>query len=121
VPWLEPDVGDRLTQLAAEGIEQVVLVPIGFVSDHLEVVYDLDTVAVPLGRSLGMTVVRAATVGTDARFVSMVGELIEERCRAEAGGEPQRRALSSLGVWPDTCRTDCCPAPAMGRPGRPGS
>ena len=116
VPWLEPDVGERLAQLAADGVDQVVLAPIGFVSDHLEVVYDLDTVAAPLGRSLGMEVVRADTVGTDARFVAMIVELVEERRAALAGGDPPRRALSSLGVWPDRCAADCCPAPAAQRP-----
>lgn len=122
VPWLEPDVGARLAELAAEGAEgaeEVVLAPIGFVSDHLEVIYDLDTVAAPLARSLGLRVVRADTVGTDPRFVAMIIELIEERRAALAGGDPPRRALSSLGVWPDRCATDCCPAPAP--PQRPAA
>lgn len=121
VPWLEPDVGDRLRELAAEGVTDVVLVPIGFVSDHLEVVYDLDTVALPLADSLGVRAVRAATVGTDPRFVAMIGELIEERRAAAAGADPLRRSLSALGVWPDVCRADCCPAPAARPAGGPGA
>jgi len=122
VPWLEPDVGDRITQLAESGVRDVVLVPLGFVSDHLEVLFDLDTVAVPLGRSLGMRVVRAATVGTDERFVAMIADLIEERRLAEAGGTPDRPALSALGVWPDRCAGDCCPAPVRpGGAGRPAA
>jgi ferrochelatase len=120
VPWLEPDVGDRIRQLAEAGVRDVVLVPLGFVSDHLEVLYDLDTVAVPLGSSLGMRVVRAATVGTDERFVAMIADLVEERRLAEHGGTPTRPALSTLGVWPDRCAVDCCPAPVRpagaGRP-----
>jgi ferrochelatase len=124
VPWLEPDVGDRIRQLAEAGVRDVVLVPLGFVSDHLEVLYDLDTVAAPLGRSLGMRVERAATVGTDGRFVAMIADLIEERRLAEHGGAPERPALSTLGVWPDRCAVDCCPAPTRpagaGRPGAAG-
>ena len=129
VPWLEPDVGDRLRELAAQGVTDVVLVPIGFVSDHLEVVYDLDTVALPLAASLGVRAARAATVGTDPRFVAMIGELVEERRAAGTGAAPLRRSLSTLGVWPDVCRADCCPAPAArptagpgaGRPGAAGA
>jgi ferrochelatase len=78
VPWLEPDVSDRLGSLAAEGVSEVVLVPIGFTSDHVEVVYDLDLVAVP-GAPAGMVVRRAATVGTDPAFVAMLRDLVAER------------------------------------------
>ncbi len=118
VPWLEPDVGERLTQLAAEGVRRVVLVPLGFISDHLEVVYDLDTVAIPRAAGLGIEAVRAATVGTDARFVALVVDLIEEREAARrheadpTAPAPLRPARSSLGVWPDRCAADCCPAPS---------
>jgi protoporphyrin/coproporphyrin ferrochelatase len=94
VPWLEPDVCDHLSALRAAGTEAVVLVPIGFVSDHMEVVYDLDTEAAGVARELGLRLTRAATAGTHPRFVSMVRELLEEP-------EP---------VLPCTAAT-CCPAP----------
>ncbi len=114
VPWLAPDVGDRLAELAAQGVTEVVLVPIGFVSDHVEVVYDLDMVALPLATSLGIRTVRAATVGTDPRFVAMIVELMEERRSARHNASPLRLNLSSLGVWPDACRAECCPRPLGG-------
>ena len=113
VPWLEPDVGDRLVELAGQGVREAVLVPIGFVSDHLEVVYDLDTVAVPLAAEHGISAVRVPTVGTDERFVRMIVELVDER-RDDRPADA-RRALSGLGVWPDVCAAGCCPAPV--RPG----
>lgn len=119
VPWLEPDVGDRLVELAAEGVRRVLLVPIGFVSDHLEVIYDLDTVAVPLAAEHGIDAVRVPTVGTDERFVRMIVELVDER--REEWPPEQRRALSGLGVWPDVCAAGCCPPPARPTGGEPGA
>lgn len=112
VPWLEPDVGDHLEQLAHSGTDAAVVVPIGFTSDHMEVVYDLDTVALPRARDAGLAVARAATVGTDTQFVAMVRELVMERIDPSL----PRRALGTLGVRPDVCPADCCPPP----PGRPG-
>lgn len=114
VPWLEPDILDHLRALAQEGVAEVVLVPVGFVSDHMEVVYDLDYEAAALARSLGIRLERAGTAGTHPRFVQMVRRLVEERT---VGGE--RSSLSSLGPAPDLCAADCCPPPA--RPSRPGS
>lgn len=114
-PWLEPDVGDFLDAVAAAGARDVVLVPIGFVSDHLEVCYDLDVEAARRARELGLNLVRAATVGTHPRFVAMVGALIRERLTP---GAP-RPALGRLGPHPDQCPLDCCPAPR--RPARPAS
>jgi protoporphyrin/coproporphyrin ferrochelatase len=111
VPWLEPDINDHLRALAAEGVDTVVVVPIGFVSDHQEVVFDLDTQATATAAGLGMTIVRVPTPGTDPRFVAMVRELIVERLDQSA----PRRALGHLGVRPGECAADCCPAPA--RPG----
>jgi ferrochelatase len=115
VPWLEPDISDHLTALAERGVPAVVLVPIGFVSDHMEVVYDLDTVAAETAREVGLPMVRAATVGTDPQFVAMIRELIIERIDA---GTP-RRALGSLGIRPDVCPAGCCPPPS-GRPAPSG-
>jgi ferrochelatase len=78
-PWLEPDVNDRLEELATEGVGAVVLIPVGFVSDHMEVVYDLDTEALATAAKLGIEARRAGTAGLDPRFVSALRELALER------------------------------------------
>ena len=101
--WLEPDIGDHIDALAAEHVPGVVVVPIGFVSDHMEVVNDLDVVAAARAERAGIEIVRAATPGTDPEFVAMVVELIEERLDPSQA----RRALGSLGVRPDVC-PGCC-------------
>ncbi len=106
VPWLEPDVNDHLASLAARGVPAVVVSPIGFVSDHVEVLWDLDEEAAATAAKLGLGYARAATVGTDPRFVRMVRQLVEER----TAGAP-RLALSPLGPSHDTCPLTCCPAP----------
>ena len=104
-PWLEPDIGDFLRQQHAIGpIRDVVIVPIGFISDHMEVVYDLDTEAKQLCDQLGINMVRAATVGTHPRFIRMIRELIVERMT----DSPQRLALGSMGPSHDVCPEDCC-------------
>ncbi|MBL7512854.1 ferrochelatase [Frankia nepalensis] len=108
VPWLEPDVGDCLERLAAEGAESVVIVPIGFVSDHMEVIQDLDREALARAGKLGLTAARAGTVGADPRFVQMIVELVEER----RDPSRPRRALGELGSFPDVCPLDCCGSPA---------
>ena len=113
-PWLEPDVRDHLTALEARGVESVVLSPIGFVSDHMEVAYDLDTEAKAHGQQIGLRVVRAPTAGTHPAFVSMIRELILER--TEAG---PRRGLGKSGPRRDRCADDCCPRPVAGPPPRP--
>ncbi len=86
---------------------KVLVVPIGFVSDHLEVLYDLDTEAQQLCDELGLRMVRSATAGNDPAFVRMIRELVLERIEADAN----RRALGSLGPSHDQCPADCCPAP----------
>jgi ferrochelatase len=106
-PWLEPDIGDALRSL--RGVKDIVVAPIGFISDHMEVVYDLDTEARALCAELGLNMVRAGTVGTHPAFVSMIRELVLERM---AHFPP--RALGTLGVGPDECPMDCCPAPKRG-------
>lgn len=107
-PWLEPDIGDYLRQHDDQRPgEAVVVIPIGFLSDHMEVLYDLDTEAAALCAGLGIAMVRAGTVGTHPRFVSMVRELIAERLSPEA----PRRWLGTLGLPPDVCPSDCCPRP----------
>jgi ferrochelatase len=107
-PWLEPDICDYLRGLAAAGgPRDVVVVPIGFISGHLEVLYDLDTEAGKLCDDLGLRMHRAATVGVHPRFIRMIRELIVERFE----GSPVRRALGDAGPWPDVCPADCCPSP----------
>jgi protoporphyrin/coproporphyrin ferrochelatase len=109
VPWLEPDVNDRLAALAEQGAHAVAVSPVGFVSDHVEVLWDLDEEAAGTAAKLGLAFARAATVGTDPRFVAMVRELVLERM--EPAGP--RRALSRLGPAHDRCPAGCCPT---GRP-----
>jgi protoporphyrin/coproporphyrin ferrochelatase len=116
VPWLGPDVCDHLAGLAATGAPGAVLVPVGFVSDHLEVVYDLDVEAAKVARGLGLPLVRATTPGTDRRFVSMITELV---CRRQAG-RPPPQTLGVLPPGPDFCPNDCCVVPAVRPAGRPG-
>lgn len=106
IPWLEPDINDHLETLAADGVTAVVVAPIGFISDHMEVMFDLDEQAAATATRLGITMGRARTVGIDPRFVSGIIDLIEER---RSGSEPV--SLGSLGVRPNVCALDCCPAP----------
>ncbi|OHB76632.1 MAG: ferrochelatase [Planctomycetes bacterium RBG_16_64_10] len=109
-PWLEPDIGDCLERLHADGrVHDLVVVPIGFVADHMEVVYDLDTEVQTRCDALGMHMVRAATVGTHPRFVQMIRQLIVERMSQQ----PERLALGCYGPSHDVCPADCCP------PGQP--
>ncbi|WP_299461248.1 ferrochelatase [uncultured Gimesia sp.] len=104
-PWLEPDICDLIKELGAEGdVEDVVIVPIGFVSDHMEVLFDLDTEAKAVGNELGINVVRAKTVGVHPRFITMIRELIEERM----SGTAERPALGEMGASHDVCPVDCC-------------
>ena len=103
VPWLEPDICDHLEDLAAQGVKQVVVYPVGFISDHLEVVWDLDNEAADLARELGLDYVRADTVGTDPRFVAMIADLIEEYVWGSGD-------LDALGCGDNgtPCRRSCC-------------
>jgi protoporphyrin/coproporphyrin ferrochelatase len=103
-PWLEPDVREALSEIAAgSGSRDVVIAPIGFISDHMEVKFDLDTQAREHAEASGLRLVRAATVGTHPRFVTMIRELVQERLRSEEEHP--------------SCRVDCCPNPhSSGRP-----
>ena len=105
VPWLEPDVVDHLEALHEGGVRDVALVPLGFVSDHMEVIHDLDDEAAGAARAMGMRLVRTPTVGTHPAFVEMITELIRERLDPKA----PRRALGSSDSWPDACPATCCP------------
>lgn len=107
-PWLEPDVCDAIRERAAAGCQNVVLVPIGFISDHMEVLFDLDEEAAAVCQELGVSMQRAATVGTDPEFVGMIRELIAER----AWNLPERAAIGTMPANHDVCPLDCCPAPA---------
>ncbi|WP_035846208.1 ferrochelatase [Kitasatospora azatica] len=116
IPWLEPDICDHLSDRQAAGAAAVVMVPIGFVSDHMEVKYDLDTEATNKAAELGLPVARAATVGADPRFTAAVRELLLERAAAERGQAVRRCALGSLGPSHDVCAVACCPNPRAPRP-----
>lgn len=107
-PWLEPDINDFLRTLAADRIPGVVVVPIGFVSDHMEVVFDLDTEAEKTAGNLGLPFVRVATAGRDPRFAAGLVELLLERAAAERGEDPARPAIGGHGPWPDVCPIGCC-------------
>ncbi|HET8582955.1 MAG TPA: ferrochelatase [Jatrophihabitans sp.] len=107
VPWLQPDVNDHLRALAARGVDAVVVTPSGFVSDHVEVRWDLDHEAAETAAVLGLRFARAGTAGTHPAFVAAIRELVEERLT----GAPAR-ALGALGLCGIDCPDRCCPAPA---------
>ena len=109
-PWLEPDVCDRIEELNQEGKKNIVIAPIGFISDHMEVLFDLDTEARELCDKLGIHMVRTPTVGTNPRFVKMICELIQERSDSSV----EKSALGDLGPSHDACPINCC---LSGRPG----
>jgi ferrochelatase len=111
VPWLEPDILDHLRALAGRGVTDVVVSPLGFVSDHLEVLYDLDVEARDTAAELGIGLVRASSAGTHPAFVSMIRELIEERLGRRSG----RVAVGRFAAGHDVCPVDCC-LPGTGRP-----
>jgi ferrochelatase len=104
-PWLGPDILEHLKTIANNGhVKDVVIVPIGFVSDHMEILYDLDTEASQLCAELGFNMVRAAAVGTNSGFARMVRELIAERI----SGNSERPSVGTMGPWPDVCPAGCC-------------
>lgn len=105
-PWLGPDVCDHLRTLHQAGTQDVVIMPVGFLSDHIEVLYDLDVEAKAVCDELHLNMIRAATVGTHPEFVSMIRELIEERLNG-----CKKLALGNLGPSHDVCPVDCCPTP----------
>ena len=103
--WLEPDICDRIQELHNQDtLQDVVILPIGFTSDHLEVLFDLDTEARQLCEKLNVTMHRAVTVGTHPRFVQMIRELITERM----SDDPQRLVLGNMPPSHDVCPVDCC-------------
>ncbi|PID96227.1 MAG: ferrochelatase [Actinomycetales bacterium] len=106
--WLAPDINDALRELAAEGARTAVVVPIGFVCDHMEVIEDLDTQAAATAAELGLRFVRVPTVGVAADFVSGLVDLLVERA-AEARGIQPAGPVAASDTWPSLCRTGCCP------------
>jgi ferrochelatase len=111
-PWLEPDVCDFIQELhKRHDVQQIVIMPIGFVSDHVEVLFDLDEQAREICNSLGIGLARAKTVGVHPKFVAMIRELIEERI---SGAE--KRAIGNFPPNWDACPADCCTYPNAGRP-----
>ena len=112
VPWLTPDIDQRIHELAEQGTQELLVHPLGFVADHMEVLFDLDTQSAAAAKKTGVKMVRTPTVGTHPRFVSMLVDLVEEA----AGLRADRPSLSKSGPRPDKCNSQCCPAPT--RPGR---
>jgi ferrochelatase len=108
-PWLGPDICDHIRDLHAQGVRALIIHPIGFISDHMEVLFDLDHEAKELCDELGITMVRAATPGVHPRFVAMITELIQERMDPAV----PKRAIGTRGPNHDVCPVDCC---MSGRP-----
>ncbi|MEO6605886.1 MAG: ferrochelatase, partial [Aeromicrobium sp.] len=108
MPWLEPDINDHLRELHLDGVRSVVVVPIGFVSDHMEVIYDLDTEAMATAKELGIAFERVDTPGTHPAFVAMVRGLVLERAAAERGESVERLTVGDMGPSHDICAVDCC-------------
>src|SRR5690606_11462731 len=107
-PWLEPDVNDHLEALAADGVRDVVLSPIGFVSDHMEVAYDLDTEALATAKDLGLTAVRAGTVGTREPFVRGLVDLLLERAALARDEDVAEATVGELPPFRSVCAPNCC-------------
>lgn len=104
MPWLEPDILDYMEEISEQGVQNLVIVPIGFISDHMEVMFDLDTEAVEKAEELGIKMVRAGTVGTAQPFVRMIRDLIVERMT----DNPDRPVLGKRPANHDICPLDCC-------------
>lgn len=110
-PWLAPDISDALRSIASVGAGDVVVVPIGFLSDHLEVLYDLDVEALGTAGALGLNMIRAGTAGADRKFISMIRELVLERTQGH-----EQRALGARGPCHNVCPENCCPRPMRPQP-----
>jgi len=112
IPWLEPDVCDYIDKMAERGVKRIAIIPIGFISDHMEVLFDLDNEALAKAAEVGIAAVRVATVGTDPRFVGMIRQLVLERMTAS----PERKYAGCRGPNHDICPVGCC---AKGESARP--
>ena len=111
VPWLVPDIGDAIKSAADAGFRGVIVIPIGFVSDHVEVMWDLEKEAREIAQTSGLGFKRIATPGLSKTFVTGLVDLISERTQGS-----ERKALSELGPWPDFCSGECCPNPKQELP-----
>jgi ferrochelatase len=111
-PWLEPDINDRIVELAEHGTKAIVIVPLGFISDHMEVKWDLDTEALETAAEHGVLAIRVPTPGVHPAFVSGLVDLVLER----RDGVPtsERPTLTALGPWYDVCRPGCCENARLG-------
>jgi len=105
-PWLEPDINDVIRELPGRGVEAIVIVPLGFVSDHMEVMWDLDTEAMETSAEVGIFALRSQTPGVDPAYVAGLVDLILERVNGTPTAE--RPAVTDLGPWYDVCRPGCC-------------
>jgi ferrochelatase len=114
VPWLEPDINLAIEALPAD-VSGLVISPLGFVSDHMEVVWDLDNEALETCAGRGLTAIRVPTVGVDPHFVAGLVDLVQERHVADGGQPLAREALTAYGPWQDVCPADCC----VGRGAKP--
>jgi protoporphyrin/coproporphyrin ferrochelatase len=103
-PWLEPDILDHMTEVRNQELDRIAVVPIGFVSDHMEILFDLDTEAVEHANEIGLELIRVPTVGTHPLFVQMIRELVLERMT----GSADRPALGTFGPSHDVCPANCC-------------
>jgi ferrochelatase len=113
-PWLEPDICDHMRALHKAGVSHLLIHPVGFVSDHMEILYDLDTEARDLAKELGMQFERTSTAGTNAKFASLMADLVEERLESESG-----IVKKTVGCFParaDVCPPDCCTYTPAARP-----
>lgn len=115
MPWLEPDILDHMRVLHEQGTKDILVCPIGFISDHMEVLYDLDEEARLLAAELGMNLKRTPTSSHDPRFAAMIRELVLER----SGDLLTRIALGTYGASHDVCPVDCCTPPPARPAGRP--
>ena len=107
VPWLEPDINLAIEALPAD-VSGLVISPLGFVSDHMEVAWDLDNEALETCEGRGLAVVRVPTVGVDPRFVAGLIDLVQERHVVDGAPPLPRDALTDMGPWQDVCPVDCC-------------
>lgn len=119
MPWLEPDINDAIDELPAAGIRAVIIVPIGFVSDHMEVLWDLDNEAMETSERNGLVAVRVPTPGIHHAYVAGLVDLVLER--RDAVPVEDRPAMTALGPWYDVCRPGCCENTRLGfRPAAAG-
>lgn len=112
VPWLEPDINDVIAQLPATGRRAVLIVPLGFISDHMEVLWDLDTEALETAEAHGLHAIRTASPGVHPKFVSGLVDLVQERVNGTPAAE--RPHCTELGPWYDVCRPGCCENARLG-------